>query len=644
MSDAAVLRLAKAAGILVDWEDATGGARRVSIGNLRAILSGLGFGCESAGQCDDSIIRLETEASDHCRIIDAGARLVGLSGRGLLHFEDGRTLDLDLDDAPVVTETGYHELDWAGGVLPVIVAPQRGQSVPTAGPRPWGLSVQIYSLVGDGAFGDFRALADFAVHATRVGADAVMLSPVHALFTTDPGRYSPYSPSSRSFLNPWYGDPGGVPPLPSTGDLIDWPAAVAAKLTAFRQAYARAGSDPAFLDYVAHADNALTQHALFDALYAHFFTSIGARGWQAWPAEFRQPGSSAVAAFAREQAEAIDFHMFLQWRAEAGMAEAAQAAAGMRIGLVGDIAVGIDAGGSHAWARGDELMLGISIGAPPDAFQAAGQNWGITSFSPAALRAKAYRPFLDLLRGAMRYAGGVRIDHALGLRRLWLVPNGASPLDGAYLCQPEADLLRLIALESERNATIVIGEDLGVVPPGLREMQAERGLLGMRVLPFERDKGGDFRPPRNWDVASVAMTSTHDLPPVAGWWKGRDIMWRETLGAAGERIAERSDRALDRTRLWQACCAAGVAQGPEPAAETPAPAVDAAIGLVAKAASALAIVPIEDLVGLDEAPNLPGTVNEHPNWRRRLPASAEALFARQDVAGRVARIAEERET
>lgn len=315
----------------------------------------------------------------------------------------------------------------------------------------------------------------------------------------------------------------------------------------------------------------------------------------------------------------------------------------MAVGLVADIAVGLDPGGSHAWSRRGELLTGLGIGAPPDAFQAAGQNWGITSFSPGGLQRTGFAPFIATIRAAIRHSGGIRIDHALGLRRLWVVPQGASPLDGAYLHYPEEDLLRLVALESVRGSALVIGEDLGVVPPGFRDVIAERGVLGMRVLPFERDEDGSFSPPQEWDRDAIAMTSTHDLPTVAGWWQGRDIDWRERLGAPGDRAKEQEERAEDRAALWQACREAGAAAGAMPDPFDPLPALDAAVALTATAACELAIFPAEDLFGLSEAPNLPGTVDEHPNWRRRLPGTADALFADPAVAARIARIKAGRE-
>jgi 4-alpha-glucanotransferase len=642
MSDAAVVRLAEAAGILIDWEDAAGVQRQVTVESLRAVLTGLGLLCGSDAQCAESMEALQADTAEQCRVIDTDTPLTGLSGRAQLRLEDGGTRDLHLATNPRIDVPGYHRLAWSGGEMDLIVSPGRCV-LPAAGWRGWGAAAQIYALRDAAPFGDFASLGRFVAEAAKAGADAVMMSPVHALFTTDPSRYSPYSPSSRHFLNPWYADAGEGWFDGRQGDLIDWPAAVTAKLAAFRARFAAMRDDPAFRAYADGADARLVGHARFEALHAHFLKQQGARGWQDWPEAYHRPDAPAVDAFAEAQAEEVRFHLFLQWQAETSLAGVGEAARDMRIGLVTDLAVGLDAGGSHAWSRGEELMLGIGIGAPPDAFQPAGQNWGITSFSPFALRRMSYRPFVDLLRGSMRHAGGIRIDHALGLRRLWVVPTGASPLDGAYLRQPEDELLRLIALESTRADAIVIGEDLGVVPPGFRDAIAARGLLGMRVLPFERDKEGDFTPSSGWDVQATAMTSTHDMPPIAGWWEGRDIDWRERFGTEGDRDAERTERAEDRTRLWQACSDAGLVDTAEPTADTPAPAVDAAIAFTARSPCTLAIIPAEDLFGLDEAPNLPGTVDEHPNWRRRLPDTADALFARPATLRRIDQIRQARQ-
>ncbi|MGN8000158.1 4-alpha-glucanotransferase [Sphingomonas sp. 22176] len=631
MSDADVMRLAKAAELLIEWEDAAGQARTVSPESLRLILDGLGLACGTPAQCAESMAWLQARRSP-LRILDGDTVL---AARGRVHLEDGSARDAAAGPLPI----GYHRLETDAGMIDLAVAPPQGWRVADLrlDRRPWGTAVQLYSLREGDAFGDFGALGRFVGVAGAAGLDAVAMSPVHALFTADPQRYSPYSPSSREYLNPLYADPAllGFDATEADGPaLIDWPVAAPAKLARLRDAYAALPEEAAhaFADYVAAADGRLIDHARFEALHGHFLRTTGAHGWQGWPEPYRNPRSPEVAAFADAYAGEVRFHLFLQWLADASLARAADAARGMALGLIADIAVGLDVGGSHAWSRGDELMLGIGIGAPPDAFQAAGQNWGITSFSPFALREQGYAPFLSLLRSAMRHAGGVRIDHALGLRRLWVVPNGASPLDGAYLTMPEVDLLRLIALESHRAQAIVIGEDLGVVPPGLREALTAHGLYGMRVLPFERDENG-FIPPARWPAQAVAMTSTHDLPPIAGWWKGRDIDWRERLAPDEDRSQERIEREEDRARFREAVEAAGIAE------DDP---VDAAIAYAASAPCELLIVPAEDLFAIDEAPNLPGTIDEHPNWRRRLPADAATLFAAPAVRARIQAVKDRR--
>lgn len=643
MSDAALTRLAIAAGLSIDWEDAAGVARCVSPDTLRSVLTGLDLPCGTPAQCAESERWLERARRSPLHVVDAGQpldRSVDRAARVLL--EDGRTINVRAGERIAIDTPGYHRLENGSEVIELAVAPPSAFGVDQER-RPWGLAVQLYSLREGGAFGDFGALARFAEASATAGADALAISPVHALFTADLSRYSPYSPSSREYLNPLFADLAGSGDAPEGPDLIDWPTAGPAKLAHLRRAYAALEHTPlpAFDAYLAAADARLIDHARFEALHGHFHRSIGTHGWQGWPTAFHDPRGPEVARFAVDNDAEVRFHLFLQWLADRSLAQAAEAAGDMSIGLIADIAVGLDKGGSHAWSRGDELMLGIGIGAPPDAFQAAGQNWGITSFSPFALREKGYAPFLSLLRSAMRHARGIRIDHALGLRRLWVVPDGASPLDGAYLTMPEADLLRLIALESWRSRTIVIGEDLGVVPPGLRENLAERGILGMRVLPFEREEDA-FRPPAGWDRRAVAMTSTHDLSPIAGWWQGTDIDWRERLDPGADRTEERIARKADRTAFWQAATSAGVAHGEPPVPADPEPAVDAAIAYAAAAPCELLIVPVEDLFALDEAPNLPGTIDEHPNWRRRLPADAATLLADQKVRRRIASLQDQR--
>jgi 4-alpha-glucanotransferase len=394
--------------------------------------------------------------------------------------------------------------------------------------------------------------------------------------------------------------------------------------------------DEAFDAFIAEGGLPLQSHALFEALYGHFHAQDITGGWQEWPVPYRDPGSPAVEAFAREHQNEIRFHVFAQWRAATGLSAAQATAkdAGMAIGLIADLAVGIDPGGSHAWSRRDELLHGLTLGAPPDGFQANGQGWGITGLSPTALARTGYEPFLRTVRAALAHTGGLRIDHALGLGRLWVIPEGASPKEGVYLRQPMNELLRLLAQEARRANALVIAEDLGVVPPGIRDRLIEHHMLGMRVLSFERDATGRFNDPATWTECAVAMTSTHDLTPFAGWWSGVDIAWRNQLGMEGDTPRERT---TDRRRFWRA--AGG---GPQPPASRPAAAVDAAVAQVARSACELAIVALEDILGLEQAPNMPGTIDEHPNWRRRLSAPTAELFNQPAVSTRLDTLNRER--
>jgi 4-alpha-glucanotransferase len=675
VSDRALIALAEAAGLLPRWRDAAGATKVVSADVLKSLLYALGFAAATLGDVRDSQARLQAqgEAIPPMLTAEVGreAQLVG-QGRGpiaRLTLESGETQDIRLTptlegSSFLAPQTpGYHRLEVDDRQIRLAVAPIRACVLADRieGDRAWGSAVQVYSLRGEGRsrasdFGDFGDLAAFARAIGARGAQALAISPVHALFAADPSRSSPYAPSSRLFLNSLYADPGAVagsdPPPPSPQKhLIDWADAGPAKLARLRDAYQRLkthGGDAlnAFHAFRREGGRDLERHARFEALHAHFFSQTGARGWQDWPSAFHDPESLAVSAFVREQAEEVTFHAFLQGLADTGLAKAQAAArdAGMGVGLIADLAVGLDAGGSQAWSRPDDLLRGVSVGAPPDIFQPSGQDWGVAALSPNALRDTGYDAYLKTLRRAFRHAGGVRIDHAMGLRRLWLTPHGASPADGAYLTYPFEDLLRLIALESYRAKAIVIGEDLGTVPDGFREALHGAGALGMSVLWFERDAGGEaFTAPASWSPKAAALTTTHDLPTIAGWWSGRDIDWQARLGDPASNLeTARAVRDQDRAHLWSAYLASGVATGDAPPSGSPSAAVDAAVAYVAAAACPLAIVPVEDLIGLEEQPNRPGTVDEHPNWRRRLPAAADELFDAPAVSARATALSQAR--
>ena len=642
--------LATAAGLQLEWQDAGGRRQTVSDEALRAILDRLGHPSASATQIAESLaaIALRTARAPRFLSVDVGDPIqlaTTLSGNAELVLENGTrtTVAIDQGALKLIEHTGYHRLEVGDHVIDLLVAPRRCFTIANAVPgrKIWAPAVQIPSLRAKTAkaFGDFGTLAETARAFGEHGADALAISPTHALFPADASRYSPYAPSSRQFLNGLYGDASafaGTSDDPAP-DLIDWQSAIPEKLARLRKTFNQDARQlgKTLEGFRREGGGDLERHAEFDALHAHFFARDGARGWQQWTAEYHDPASPAVRRFVTEHADDVTFYVFLQWLARRDL-DAAQTAAkdaGMAIGLIADLAVGMDPGGSHGWSRRGDLLTGLSIGAPPDPLGPDGQSWGITGFDPHALRETGFASFIATIRAALAHAGGIRIDHAFGLRRLWVVPEGASAAEGAYLDMPFDDLMRIVAMESQRAQAIVIGEDLGTVPDGFREAMDARAMLGMRVLWFERDADG-FIPPAKWSPDAVAMTGTHDLATIAGWWSGRDIDWTWDLGRKSDAIDEPADRAAradDRAALWSALDTGAK----QPSPDDTDPVVDAAIAHVAGTPCAMAIIPIEDLAGVIEQPNLPGTIDEHPNWRRRLPDTTEALLQRPAVAARI---------
>ncbi len=686
MSDELLRDLARRAGIAVEWQDYAGKPHVVAPPVLRRILGALGLPADTSRELSASrrILTRRTSLMDLPPLVTAVAgRPTRLDVGGSdpqpakLILERGETRNLSLLPArgrlriPAIPETGYHRLVVEEREVVLAVSPARCRSIEDVVPdaRLWGVAAQLYGLThpNDVGIGDMAGAADLARAAGAKGADALLLSPIHALFAADAGHFGPYSPSSRLFLNPLHAAPelvfgpaayaraaDGVDVAEALGDdnLIDWPAASDAKYAVLRRLFAAFLDGPDwngplganFARFRANQGSLLYEHACFEALHA---TRMPQREWRTWPSDLRDPRGTAISCFANAYAEEVLFHQFLQWVSDRSLAAAQDAAlgAGMRIGLINDMAVGMDPGGSHAWSRQDDILLGLTIGAPPDLLNPQGQGWGLTSFSPRSLEEKGFAPFLATLRAAMRHAGGIRVDHAMGLARLWLIPEGASPADGAFLNYPAVDLLRLLALESVRHNVVVIGEDLGTVPEGFHDMLEHSGIHGMRVLWFERDGQAGFLPPRAWGSSAVAMTSTHDLPTVAGWWAGADIDIRDEHGRLGEGVdveSVRAERAQDRPKLWDAFSREHVTEGAVPPPDETGSVVDAAVRFVARTEVPLSLIPLEDLLGQVEQPNLPGTVNEHPNWRRRLPVPTDSVLDGEDVARRVEFIALER--
>ncbi len=634
MTDSDVLRLATAAGLAPNWRDAAGNDRVVTIEALRAVL--------------DKLPPADHPVRPTLITAEAGETVTfaGRPGPARLAAQQGGTTETVLAEAAngtvqlaVPSAPGYYQIETGGTEVSLAVAPPRCLKPSDVAPDTalWGLAVQLYSLRRPGSdVGDFAALAEFAAAAAKAGAGAIAISPVHAAFAADPGHFSPYAPSSRALLNGLFADPG-APSDADAGELVDWKAVAAERWPHLRQRFAQMapGESQAFASFRFERGAVLERHARFEALQAaQLAADPGAWAWQGWPEALRDPASPAVEAFATGHADEVAFHAYVQFRADRDLG-AAQAAArnhGMPVGLIADLAVGVDPSGSDAWSEPAQLLQGLSIGAPGDLLNPQGQGWGVTTFSPRGLMTHGYTAFINMLRSALRHAGGVRIDHVMGLARLWVIPDGAGPADGAYLHYPVHDLLRLVRLESHLHRAIVIGEDLGTLPDGFQGLLQSTALEGMRVLWFERD-AQHFVPPRQWSSDAVGMTTTHDLPTVAGWWRGGDVAWQDRLGHGDAAAA--GARAADRDRLWSAFQASGAADGPAPPIDDPEPVVDAACAHVGTAACGLVLLPIEDALGLVEQPNLPGTIDEHPNWRRRLPAAADELFARPAVAARL---------
>jgi 4-alpha-glucanotransferase len=638
--DAAVIALAARADLEVQWTDATGESRIVGLDTLKTVLKALDLPTENSAEVSDSTTRLQHDSHSipRLQIVRPGGEVrVSAGRRAELIRPDGARTPLRLSalrgaEATIRAprDAGYYQIECDRGLLRFAVTPRRAlQPQDLAEARKLaGIAVQIYSLPGgtSGSFGDFAALTSFAKGAGCAGLDAIMVIPTHALFGADPGNFSPYSPSTRLFLNPLFADATleGLPAEEDTGSekLIDWQRAGPAKYQRLRAAFARfreRKDHTEFAKFCSEGGERLRAHALFEALDAKF-REEGITGFTNWPAKFRSPQTAGASAYAREAPEEVEFQLFLQWLSARSAAATQRAARGsMAIGIIADIAVGMDPQGSHAGSAPDELLRGLHVGASPDIFNTRGQDWGLTSFSPRAMQISGYSSFLATLRANMAHAGGVRIDHALGLRRLWVIPSGGSPGDGVYLRYPQHELLGLTALESQLNRAIVIGEDLGTVPEGFRDELAEKGVLGMQVLWFERDGAGSFISPGRWRRDAAAMTITHDLPTVAGWWTGHDIDWQERPGRLRtSEDQERNERAVDRERLWSAFRHARCATGTAPPAGEPELVVTAALQFIGKSLASLAIAAMEDIAGEREQPNLPGTLAEHPNWRRRI--------------------------
>ena len=598
-----------------------------------------------------------------------------LECRGAASFDERTYAEYRLR-FPTRLPRGYHSVAIlrqasliADGLL--IVVPTRCYLPPQfiRGGRGWGVAAQLYGLGsprnwGSGDFSDLRAL----VERTGVaGAAIVGVNPLHARSSDPSIESSPYAASTRLFVDPQYLDIEAIEDFRECaaardvvaiadfqrqlaalrgGELVDRNAAAALRLrvlellfAGFRERHLSRDSKRAlaFRRFCAEHGDALHRYALFETLDEHLRENgTQSGGWCHWPQHYRDCGSTQSLQFAERNAARLDFFKYLQWQCELQLAAAADRSP-LSLGLYRDLAVSIHCYGAETWAYRDCFAHEASVGAPPDDFSLLGQDWGIAPWIPAQLAAAAYAPWIAVLRANMRHAAALRIDHVMSLVRLFWIPRGGKPADGAYVHYPLDALLGIVALESHRNRCIVIGEDLGTVPDPLRRALHDACLLSYDVLYFERRSDGDFKRPSEYDRQAIAVATTHDLPTLAGWWSARDLKLRESLGlfpTEDAHDAQMKARADDRARLLRALDDArvkpdGVSVDPKAVPAMTSELARAIQAYLAKTPAMLVVAQLEDIVGALDQTNLPGTTTQHPNWRRRV--SLDALDARFDA-------------
>ncbi|QDH11071.1 4-alpha-glucanotransferase [Nocardioides dongxiaopingii] len=574
------------AGVQRDWVDADDRPHRVPEATIEAVLAVVG--------------EPPADLADRAPVVTRPGRRTGLAGEVLL--EDGGTARLD-DLVPDDFPLGYHRLRVDGGAeRRLVVSPGRCWLPPE---RTWGWAVQLYAALsttsaGIGDLGDLRTLREWT---ERRGGGFVVVNPLHAVAPVLPLEASPYLPATRRFRNPVYlrveGSPdgGGDRPSPAT---VDRDAAWEHKMRVLRTTFADRGEEPAFDAWRAEQGAALEEFATWMVLA----TEHGG-DWRAWPAGLHDPHGEEVRRAAAERRDDVTFHAWLQWLLSEQLREASG-----DLMVIQDLPIGVSGGGADAWAWQDVLARGLTVGAPPDALNSVGQDWGSPPLVPWRLRAADYEPFVQSVRATIAGAGGLRIDHVMGLFRLWCIPEGASPTEGCYVRFPADDLLDIVCLESHRARAVVVGEDLGTVEPGVAEALAERDVLTYRVLWFEPDD------PATWPVGSMATVTTHDLPTVPGLWTGSDV--EDQL--ASSTMAEDDVRA-GRQELLQQLLRDGLSEE-----ATATEAVVEAYTQLGRAPSLLVSLSLEDALGEERRPNVPGTTAPaRANWSIPLPTPVDRL-------------------
>ncbi|HVM00753.1 MAG TPA: 4-alpha-glucanotransferase [Egibacteraceae bacterium] len=662
MPDDTLTQLADLHGVATSYTDATGRRVDVPAATVRAVLAAMDVPA-AADEAADALDRARAAARRRLphtivarhghptsfevpALRDAAKVEVQLEEGGARGLPAGQALPADLP-------TGYHRLAVDDEEAFLVVAPGRCPLAGLADPerggarRVWGWMAQLYAVrsadswaIGD--LGDLRRLAAWS--AAELGAGMVLVNPLHAATPVVPVEPSPYYPSSRRFRNPLYlrvedvaalqgvdtatreRVAGLAAPLQAANrsDRIDRDGAFRAKMTALELLFAlpRAPArEAAFATYRAQQGQGLVDFATFCALAERHGTP-----YTQWPTALRHPASPAVTEARGELADRVALHEWLQWLCDTQLAAAQGAAldAGMAVGIVHDLAVGVDGGGADAWALQDDLAAAVTVGAPPDTFNQQGQDWRLPPLRPDRLALTGYAPFRDMIGGVLRHAGGIRVDHVLGLFRLYWIPEGAPASAGTYVRYPGDDLLGVLALEAERAGALVVGEDLGTVGEGVRERLTDAGVLGSRVLYFERSPdGAGPLPATGYPELALASVTTHDLPTAAGWWTGEAERVRAEFDLFGEDTTQREEEAR-AARARAELAALLLLEG---LVSEEAGVEELIVGMhafLARTPSLVVAASLGDALGDIRQPNLPGTTDEYPNWRLPLAVPTEA--------------------
>ncbi|MBM9475217.1 4-alpha-glucanotransferase [Nakamurella flavida] len=694
--DPAVRALAQAHGIATEFWDWRGQHTEVAHDTVTAVLAALDVPAGSEQEAQDSLAALHR--AHWTRTLPAF--LVGRQGHSVtcwVHVTHGDAVDIrvDLEDGgrrddlvqlenwtppehvdgrdigeasfalPADLPLGYHTVRvWSGGQeasTTVVITPAfLGFPARTGDRRTWGVATQLYSVRSAQSWGvgDLTDLTDLAVWAgSGHGAGYVLVNPLHAAEPVAPMEPSPYLPTTRRFANPLYlrveripefadlasGDRDAVLALRTDVhtrlddlDRIDRDTAWTAKSAALRIVHAAGrtpGRDIAYAAFQHREGPGLQSFALWCAL-----ATVHGPDWAHWPAGLRHPGSPEVAAFAGEHADEVDFQRWLQWclDEQLGAAQAAAVDAGMTLGIVHDLAVGVHPRGADAWSLQDSYAAGVSVGAPPDAFNQAGQDWAQPPWRPDRLAELGYAPFRELVATVLRHAGGVRVDHIIGLFRLWWIPAGHEPTQGTYVRYDHEAMIGILALEAHRAGALVVGEDLGTVEPWVRDFLRERGILGTSILWFEFEYGagpdGGDRPlrPEWWREYCLASVTTHDLPPTAGYLAGEHVRLRHRLGLLTRTLEdELAADGAEREAWLQTLRERGAVP-----ADGEVSVEDLVIGLhryLTWTPSRLLCVSLTDAVGDPRTQNQPGTIDEYPNWRVPLSGPDGTPIGLEDV-------------